>query len=277
MYIGKMALELPSFTPLSNCSIPKYPEERLEHAVTGVVDGKIMSCGGYNRKYVNLASCYMLDGSTWRKQPSMKHVRWGSAASMTNNGWLVTGGHDNNDNRLKSSEIFADGSWKESVSLPWTFTGHCQITSKSGVIVAGYNWDTDRGKVGSFVVGRLEAGEWKMLSSKRVNMRYYQSCELIGEEKLIIMGGNYYRNTMDILDLKSNTWSKGPEIPVGMYGGHSTIYKDTLYIIDNKVDGNVYSIPVTMQEEWMEVTKLGRTTDREVHPAPVVKLSQLGC
>ena len=62
-----------------------------------------------------------------------------------------------------------------------------------------------------------------------------------------------------------------------MYGGHSTIYKDTLYIIDNKVDGNVYSIPVTMQEEWMEVTKLGRTTDREVHPAPVVKLSQLGC
>ena len=45
MYIGKMALELPSCTPL-NCSIPKYPEERLEQAVTGVVDGKIMSCGG---------------------------------------------------------------------------------------------------------------------------------------------------------------------------------------------------------------------------------------
>ena len=67
----------------------------------------------------------------------MKGVRWGAAASMTNNGWLVTGGLDRNDNRLKSSEIFADGSWKESVSLPWTFTGHCQITSKSGVIVAG--------------------------------------------------------------------------------------------------------------------------------------------
>ena len=123
-------------------------------------------------------------------------------------------------------------------------------------------------------------------------MRYDQSSELIGEEKLLVMGGNHYRNTMNIFDLKSNTWKKvvlrdsvcniiiliqGPKIPVGMYGGHSTIYKDDLYIIDNKYNGSVYSIPVTMQGGWNEVTKLGRTSDREVHPAPVVKLIPLGC
>jgi len=282
MYIGKMALELPSFTPLSNCSIPKYPEDRLEHAVTGVIDGKIMSCGGSNRNYAKLSSCHMLDGSTWREQPSMKYVRWGAAASMSNEGWMVTGGYDSGYREVKETEIFADGSWKEGVRLPWAFSGHCQVTSKSGVIVAGYNRDTavdseDHGSVGSLIVGRLEAGQWKTLSSKYTRMRYYHSCELIGEEKLLIMGGNHYRNTMNIFDLKSNTWKKGPKIPVGMYGGHSTIYKDDLYIIDNMYNGSVYSIPVTMQGGWNEVTKLGRTSDREVHPAPVVKLNQLGC
>ena len=70
---------------------------------------------------------------------------------------------------------------------------------------------------------------------------------------------------------------KGPDIPVGLYRGYSTIYQGNLYIIDNMQNGSVYSIPMTMQGNWKEVTKLGRIPDREVHPAPVVKLKQLGC
>ena len=46
MYIGQQALELPTFAPLSGCSIPEYPEDKIHQAVTVVVDGKIMSCGG---------------------------------------------------------------------------------------------------------------------------------------------------------------------------------------------------------------------------------------
>ena len=86
----------------------------------------------------------MLDGSTWREQPSMKYVRWGAAASMTNEGWMVTGGHDSGYRHVKETEIFADGSWKEGVRLPWAFSGHCQVTSKSGVIVAGVHRKCDK-------------------------------------------------------------------------------------------------------------------------------------
>ena len=47
MYLGHYgAFKLPSFTPASNCSIPKHPVKRLRYAVTGIVNGKIMSCGG---------------------------------------------------------------------------------------------------------------------------------------------------------------------------------------------------------------------------------------
>ena len=62
-----------------------------------------------------------------------------------------------------------------------------------------------------------------------------------------------------------------------MFRCHSTIYEEDLFIIDNTDYGKVYSIPVTMQGGWKEVTELGLISDREVHPAPVVKLNQLGC
>jgi len=291
MYVGSKAVELPSFTLLSNCSIFNHPEAELTRAVTGMVDGKIMSCGGSAKgKKGYLSSCYIFDGSTWRKQPSMKYARGSAAASMTDDGWMVTGGMDKNHyDQLKSTEIFSNGSWRQGVELPWAFSGHCQITSKYGVIVAGYHWDLERyndddGFTGTLYVGKLEADKrrWKKLSSKSVDMRYdhgYQSCELIGEEKLVVIGGDFYRNNVDIFDLKSNTWSKGPSIPTYGPSVHTTIYKESLYITTDRYVGTVYSIPVSMQGEWKEVTTstLGPYPDRAVHPAPVVQRNQLGC
>ena len=130
--------------------------------------------------------------------------------------------------------------------------------------------------------------------------RYWHTCELINDEKLVIMGGkNNNGKRVDILDLKSNTWSKvvyrhfdfkksihslqGPEIPGWHYmrESHSIIYRDMIYIIDNPDDRTVFSIPVTMQGEWKEVTKLDtgykKLPIREVYPAPLVSPNLLGC
>ena len=52
----------------------------------------------------------MFDGSTWKRQPSMRHVRLGAASSMTDDGWMVTGGYDTDYEEVKSTEIFSDGS-----------------------------------------------------------------------------------------------------------------------------------------------------------------------
>ena len=38
--------ELPSFTVKSDCDVPPHPLEGLKYAVTGIVDGKVMTCGG---------------------------------------------------------------------------------------------------------------------------------------------------------------------------------------------------------------------------------------
>ena len=75
----------------------------------------------------------------------MKHARGSAAASMTDDGWMVTGGMDKNSyDQLKPTEIFSDGSWRQGVELPWAFSGHCQITSKYGVIVAGVKRNSEK-------------------------------------------------------------------------------------------------------------------------------------
>ena len=43
---GETIAELPSFTVKSDCDVPPHPVEGLEDAVTGIVDGKVMTCGG---------------------------------------------------------------------------------------------------------------------------------------------------------------------------------------------------------------------------------------
>ena len=47
MFLGENAIvKLPSFRPISNCSFPQHPIQELKYAITGLVDGKIMTCGG---------------------------------------------------------------------------------------------------------------------------------------------------------------------------------------------------------------------------------------
>ena len=50
-------LELPSFQPVLDCSIPPNPAEQLQEAVAGIVNGKIIVCGG-NIRTGNINNIY---------------------------------------------------------------------------------------------------------------------------------------------------------------------------------------------------------------------------
>ena len=68
----------------------------------------------------------------------MKHKRDRTASSVTSNGeLLVTGGRNRENKGLKSTEIYNNGVWENGPELPVKMLGHCQLTTKSGVIVAG--------------------------------------------------------------------------------------------------------------------------------------------
>ena len=70
--------------------------------------------------------------------PDMKHKRVFAAVSMTDDdSMMVTGGKDEYYDWLSSTEIFTGGKWKEGPRMPVKMFGHCQVTSKKGVVVAG--------------------------------------------------------------------------------------------------------------------------------------------
>ena len=68
----------------------------------------------------------------------MKENRAKAAASVTFNGELfVTGGQNMDYSALNSTEIFKNGAWEYGPQLPVSMASHCQLTTKSGVIVSG--------------------------------------------------------------------------------------------------------------------------------------------
>ena len=62
----------------------------------------------------------------------------------------------------------------------------------------GFDHRTNIGNEGVFVVGRLEGSRWRKLAEMHSKIRLRHSCELINDEKLVIMGCLLY--TSDAAD-----------------------------------------------------------------------------
>ena len=47
LYLGNsLTVELPSFSPYTSCSVKEYPLAGLSYAVSAIVGGEVMVCGG---------------------------------------------------------------------------------------------------------------------------------------------------------------------------------------------------------------------------------------
>jgi len=271
---GDTIAELPSFTIRSDCAIQPHPITNLTWGVTGVVEGKVMSCAGYSQgDWDSVPFCYTLEDGKWKVQPSMKTRRYWAAASVTGQGLIVSGGHSGSG-YLNSTEIFTDGQWTDGPDLPVTMADHCQVTSsKDGVIVAG------KLSFLSFQVYKLAGGNFTKVVEKDWMDRYGPTCEMIGK-KLVVIGGDNFRKSVDVLDLNSLKWSKGPDLPVIMRYDLSTVYQGNLYIIQTKI-GVVYSIPIdqVLRETgvWKKVNTLPKLPERQVFPPPIINEDILKC
>ena len=85
-------------------------------------------------------SCHSLVGGKWTPHPDMlQNNRMYGASSMTEDGFLVTGGIYTNvqTDRLSSTEYFSSGQWVAGPALPVAMSGGCQVTVGTVVFVAG--------------------------------------------------------------------------------------------------------------------------------------------
>jgi len=267
VYLGIQFYGLPSFNLLHNCPASALPMHgSLKYAVTGVVKGKLLACGGID-SYGPQSTCSKLEEGFWTPQPGMKHKRSAAAASITKDGGMfVTGGKNEEYLDISSTELYKNGEWTEHSNLPVKMAFHCQVTTDSDVIVAGI----DRDNPLNFLVYRLENGEWKKLTENtQFHLRVGHSCQFLNNNRLVILGGKHYMHQVDILDLRTLTWSTGPRIPIELNNDFSIVYKDIIYVIGSKT-GDVYSLPENLTGEWAAVRKLNQLPVRQMFPAPIV-------
>ena len=55
---------------------------------------------------------------------------------------------------------------------------------------------------------RLEGRKWKKVAEKKWIDRSGHSCQLTRSQRLVVLGGSNFEQSVDVLDLKSLTWSK---------------------------------------------------------------------
>ena len=86
-----------------------------------------------------MSNCYVFDGTTWEWKTYMFYNRAAAAASMSKEGWRITGGLP--AQRRTKTEVYDEkwNVWREGPEMPWEMSAHCQVTSSAGVIVAGEN------------------------------------------------------------------------------------------------------------------------------------------
>jgi len=280
VYLGNTIVKLPSFEQLSKCKLPPHPNKELTKATTGVLDGKVITCGGeveseWPSEY--FSNCYKLEKGTWSALPDMKQKRARAASSVTSNGeFLVTGGETTGQLALNTTEIYKNGVWEKGPELPVKMLGHCQLTTKSGVIVAGI----DGMDISNFLVFRLEGGEWKMLKEEKQRKQKWvhrigHSCQMLPDDRLAVLGG--YGDltwSFDILDLNTLTWTKGPDLPFNIFDDFSAIYNDSIYLIGKEL-GEIYSLSTDLDGDWLYMKSINPLEYMVGSPAPIVRQNDI--
>jgi len=261
-------LQLPSFTRAS-CRISPYPVKDVDDAVAGVVDSKLHSCGGYKQ-----STCYALLGTCWKELPSLSVNRYDAAGSITEAGWLVTGGLDRRSNRLSSSDLYTDGVWTSGPTLPAPTYGHCQVTDGSKVIVTG--GITDIGRTGATY--SLDGLTWTQLSTM-VTARYYHGCVLVNSTLYVVggYGSGGWLSSVEKLDLSTGVWSAGPDLPNAIVCVQTVQYDGDVYVVGG--GGPAYDGEILKLEgnSWVTVANTGYNGDRVVSHPPIISGDQVDC
>ena len=107
----------------------------------------------------------------------------------------------------------------------------CHVTG--GNNAGGYN-DGDLSSV-----FQLKDDTWTRLPGMK-ERRGGHSCSLYRGE-VVVMGG-YGLTSTEILNLSSLEWRAGPALPSPVHYGLSTVYQDTLYLVDGEGEGEVMSL-----------------------------------
>jgi len=214
-------LSLPDLTPLE-CKIPVFPGERYYGYVGRSSSDGVVMCGGVNSVYGGInASCYLLTSSGYQAMPPLTNKRVAAASVVTSLGLWVTGGGGGGSKSLDTTELVTNNQSRSHVRLPEGVSFHCLVNINTTHSLLTGGWTGSRSR-SSYLYS--EDGGFSRIEDMKTP-RYDHGCSLINDNTVIVTGGNDggYTDTetsSEYLNLRTMTWSPGPELPRSVSPAH---------------------------------------------------------
>jgi hypothetical protein len=211
----------------SSCkNLPNFPAAVYGAIGESGVKGNSVICGGW-QNYNQSSKCYSLENNKWVSSDSRNSTKVSAASAQLQDGQIiVTGGQNSSLNNLNSAEILTAEGWDTTMPvLPVTIVDHCMVTVNYTTVMVIGGWQNDKylGKTFYYTFGEESWTEGPKLK----NARFWHSCGKIrsnnASQKLTIIvvggadGSSAYLSSVEILDIGSNEWQTGPELPFGIY------------------------------------------------------------
>ena len=211
-------------SPETTCQNPPNFPVRVFGAVGGLdLKENPIICAGLQDNLLS-NNCFYLENNKWVPSHSLNIERGYAAAEVLQDGqFLLTGGYSDSD-YVNSGELLTPRGWESKLPpLPIAVGYHCMATvnSTTVMVIGGYYFQTYSRKTFYFNLGEKSWTEGPELKQTRNS----HSCGRIRRDKkgqemsIVVVGGSSgtsYLSSTEILDLKSNTWQTGPELPLGI-------------------------------------------------------------
>lgn len=280
-YDQKDTVELLSFeSGIESRRLSNFPK-KMQNAVGTTLDDTPHICGGEDDDYHEIQECWAYNSrsDSWTKSGSMQEKKYGSAAAAhPSHGWVITGGIGGNDlgaKTLSSAESTKDGrNFRGFTQLPLGLSGHCLVPLEGGesgdfLLTGGDREMRNDYNKQTFL---YKEGEWRKVEDMPTARRGL-TCGTVrsrpgGPVEQVIAAGGFvtvltddesietYLPTVEIYDVKSNTWRKGTDLPVPLEYAAVVPYGTTFLIIGGNIDTG-YSDKVyqyTTDGKWKETS-----------------------
>jgi hypothetical protein len=211
-------------------NFPDYPivADRAKGAL-GYQEVPLICGGVYQTSPTN--ECKIFENGAWRTSGSMKEPRFNFAITKSPFGndtkLFLSGGY--NSQMLATAEVLTkNGFEKVPLELPVGMDYHCMVmlNSTSIIFLGGRQDSRSTSSTNTFILN-TEMMQWS--NGPRLNiLRLAPSCARIAknsqetEQSVIVAGGSSFDGTdissVEILDVGSNQWRMGPELPLHISG-----------------------------------------------------------
>jgi hypothetical protein len=221
---------------LSNCKTIQNLPASIEGAVAGLTSSdKPITCGGIGftsaKKRHRSEDCFVLLGESlqWKPFPALTKPKYGAAVVSSpipkySQRLFLTGGGEI-DSPVQTVELMTEDGWQSILpKLPVDVRMHCMaLVNSTTAIVVGGNQDHQDDSPRTFLFNSKQ-DHWVGGPPLNYGRRTY-SCGRIKNDLdsyafSVIVAGGYNGSAMsstEILDVGSNQWRRGPDLPVAIF------------------------------------------------------------